>query len=67
MEKIFKLDEDELEKIHIWKKNHTCSYNNDMPTLGEKLTYKFTPTGLGNIIEVKCICGESLDLTEYER
>jgi hypothetical protein len=29
------------------------------------LTYKFTPTGIGDVIEVSCPCGETVDLTDY--
>ena len=35
-------------------------------TLGGRLTWCFTPTGLGTLIEVKCKCGSGIDLSDTE-
>ena len=46
----------------------TC--NGEVPyagAIGGRLTYSFTPTGLGTIVVVKCgLTDEELDLTEYD-
>jgi len=34
--------------------------------IGGAYTFCFTPTGLGDIVVVKCADGTELDLTEYE-
>ena len=31
------------------------------------LTYCFTNTGIGQAIEVRCTCGESINITDYEQ
>jgi len=59
----FKLTEIQQEKFNKW--NHKC--DNDGGAIGGKLQFVFTPTGLGVILNVKCVCGEKLDLTEYEK
>ena len=58
----------ELVKLNKWMKEHdkTCVLKYNQGAIGGRLTYEFTPTGLGVIIKVKCGCGEFVDLTEYE-
>jgi hypothetical protein len=69
---IFELTEDESKKAREFFKNHKCSIGLDeygfkkMGAIGGGETYSFTPTGLGNIIEVKCTCGKKLDLTDTD-
>lgn len=53
--------------------NKSCKYHDDgsqvsnpIGAIGGRLTYCFTPTGLGMITEVKCACGEEINVTEYE-
>lgn len=62
----FTLTEEELKKVSEWRnKGHNCKLTN-VGAIGGKLTYCFTPTGLGVIFEVKCACGEKLNLTNYD-
>ena len=56
---------DDAEKVRHWIKNHKCSIY-DQGTIGGRISYSFTPTGLGPISKVICACGEELDLTNYE-
>ncbi len=70
----FDLTDDEVMKKADWLLAHNpkCRFyddgtqvSNPMGAIGGRLTYQFTPTGLGVIIVVKCACGESVDLTDY--
>jgi len=63
---MFTLDKNKLEQIDAWNKNHNCNMKENIGTIGGRLTYSFTPTGLGEIVTVKCACGEELDLTNSE-
>ncbi len=63
---IFTLSPKEVEKVIDWKANHPCKFVNVTTAIGGKHTYEFTPTGLGTITIVRCSCGSSLNLTEYE-
>lgn len=64
----FHIPLDGINKFNKWNKEHikTCKYYQDSGTIGERLTYEFTPTGIGTIIKIKCACGEEIDLTDYE-
>lgn len=62
----FILTEKQLESFHNFRKNH--NHNNNDSTIGGKFSFIFTPTGLGNIIEIQCnICKEKIDLTDYDK
>jgi hypothetical protein len=52
----------EQENMYKWLDEH----NRVCPFTGEKFTYSFTPTGLGMMIKVKCLCGEEKDVTVYD-
>lgn len=58
---MFELSIIEKEKLNKWiKKHHKKCIN-----LKEgHLTYMFTPMGIGNVIEVQCSCGDSIDVTD---
>ncbi len=60
----FELDSDQKKKYQKWLKRHdkTC-VQKDTTAMGGRLTYRFTPTGLGTITQVHCICGRKVDLT----
>ena len=45
----------------IWK--HLCSVENNQGAIGGRITWSFTPTGLGTICEVSCACGWKKDFT----
>lgn len=62
------LDEKQKIKFAKWKKKHDkkCEYRIKSPTEGGRFTYMFTPTGLGMIIRVRCLCGKEIDLTDSE-
>ena len=58
----FQLTETQEEKLIKW--THQCNKNGG--AIGGKFSFLFVPTTLGTCIEVKCICGEKLNLTESE-
>lgn len=71
----FHMTDDDTRKMADWLIDHNpkCRFyddgtqvSNPMGAIGGRLTYKFTPTGVGLAIVVECACGESVDLTDYE-
>ena len=64
----FKITGTELDKINEFKKKHkeSCVRKQNL-TLGEYWTYSFIPTGLGNVVSIKCnLCGEQEDVTDVD-
>jgi hypothetical protein len=65
----FQITESQRQKIKAWddpKCGHKCICKEGEVSsfIGGRLSYIFTPTGLGEVIEVKCRCGATLDITE---
>jgi len=65
---IFKISDKKWDEYAEWVKTHECSCRKDgiryAGAIGGATTFEFTPTGLGDIVIAKCICGEKIDLTE---
>jgi hypothetical protein len=62
----FTLTDDEILTLREWDRaGHDCTITTE-GAIGDRLTYQFTPTGLGIIKVVKCACGAKLNLTNYE-
>ncbi len=59
---------EKIPELNAWIKEHnkTCEYYKNQGAIGGRLTYTFTPTGLGMIRKVKCTCGEEKDVSNYE-
>jgi hypothetical protein len=62
-ERTFVLSEKQMNKFKEWKKDKGQIYAG---TVGGAYTICFTPTGIGDFVEVKCVDGTKLDLTEYD-
>jgi len=64
----FHIPLDKLPVVNKWLKEHnkTCVHYKNQGAIGGRLTYTFTPTGLGTIRKVKCACGEEKDVSNYE-
>ena len=65
----------EQQSLDEWTRQHNkvCPYYDDgtkpespAGAIGGRLSYQFTPTGLGTAITVKCACGEEENLTDYD-
>ncbi len=60
------LDDDERKKFEDWDRDHKCKLKEDSGAIGGRLTYCFTPTGLGTITVIKCVCGEEINVTDFD-
>lgn len=60
----FEIDEKQIEQFKKWDKKHRKKCSTEAGAIGGRLEYIFTPIGLGMIIEVRCLCGEKIDLTD---
>lgn len=58
----FQLTENQIKKYKEWK-DHCDTYAG---AIGGRHSFVFTPTGLGECVEVRCICGEKINLTEVD-
>jgi len=50
------------QKCYLWQEEHPFASG----AIGGELTYSFTPTGIGIIIEVHCSCGEKTNITNFD-
>ncbi len=67
----FELYGKELEMFNDWDRKHkkVCKLVSDpnfTPAIGGRLTFSFTPTGLGSGVSVKCVCGAEKDCTDID-
>jgi hypothetical protein len=68
----FELSEDRMKLVNTFIKEHECSLERDefgfkkCGPIGGDITYCFTPTSLGNIEVVKCLCGKKINITPFE-
>ena len=62
-DKTFILSANQYKKYDEWRKEKGEVY---VGAIGGAYTFCFTPTGLGDMVVVKCADGTQLDLTEYE-
>ncbi len=58
----FTLTSKQMEKFKDWKKDKKFKAT----ALSEYYTICFTPTGLGDIVVVKCVDGTEINLTDYD-
>ncbi len=61
-EMVFILSPAQVQKFSEWKKDKVLPST----TIGGAYTICFTPTGLGDFVEIRCADGTSLNLTDYE-
>lgn len=67
----FSLSQSEYATYNNWMTQHnqTCKYNYKnsgkiASAIGGRITFLFTPNSLGMCVEVKCACGEKIDVTD---
>lgn len=58
----FILSPAQVQKFKEWSKGKFLPQT----AIGGAYTICFTPTGLGDIVEVRCVDGTSLSLTDYD-
>jgi len=61
----FEINETSWKQYIIWSKEHdkTCPYVKT-GSAGGRISFVFTPNGLGIEISVKCACGKFIDITD---
>ena len=63
----FELTNDEIIKYHKWLIEHNINCPIQYTgAIGGKITFSFTPTGIGCFAKVSCACGEELLLSNVE-
>ena len=55
---LFEATPSQDEEVNNWIKNHNCKVKKT--AIGGRISYVFTPTGLGVLLEVKCLCSKTL-------
>ena len=59
----FELSEKEEKKLNDWLEKHNMKCKLKKKRIPRTLKYCFTPIGIGQIVQVKCSCGKSKDIT----
>lgn len=71
----YQLEGVELQKALAWETEHNkvCPYYDDgtqpaspSGAIGGRLTYSFTPTGIGVAVTIHCACGKEANVTDYD-
>ena len=71
----FEITDENRQEFLKWWNQHSCRYHNPPEgsrpayggAIGGMLTYKFTDTSIGTVINAKCACGEEVCINgEYE-
>ncbi len=64
---IFELDQIQEARARAFAKEHECPLKEGgVGAIGGRISFRFTPTGLGVIENVECACGKTLCLTEID-
>lgn len=58
----FSLSAEQVKKFREWSKEKILPST----AIGGAYTVCFTPTGLGDLVEVRCVDGTKLNLTDYD-
>ena len=63
----FPMTEEEVQKAEKWMKEHDESAHNGKSSgaIGGRYTYEFTPTSIGVFCGLRCSCGASVTLTDF--
>lgn len=64
----FEISKQEKKNYKKWLEDHnkTCKFFGEGgTTAGGRITFKFTPTGIGMGFAVECACGAEQDLTDF--
>ena len=61
---MFEMSDIESDRFYNWYEEHECLLKKDAGAIGGRLTFSFTPTGVGCAIKIACGCGEEIDVTD---
>jgi hypothetical protein len=56
----------EAERARVFRGLHAGKLGRHLDMPAERFTYEVSETGIGAKIVVRCRCGDSLDITDYE-
>jgi len=62
----FPVSKEEDKQIFDWIRNHNIKHSDRGGAIGGKYSYVFTPTSIGIVGEIKCVCGESFCFRELD-
>ena len=67
----FKINENEQAEADKWIGRHECKKSKKSAEINQRVvspvspfSYKFTPTSIGHLVYVVCVCGASHDITD---
>jgi len=70
---VFGLYKEQLEAIKTWQKSHDVEKHMEpgqtrrySGAIGGAYTYEFTRTSIGTCVHVRCVCGEGIDVSDYD-
>ncbi len=61
----YSIPNEKLKELGDWRTDHNCTLESH-GAIGGRITYSFTPTGLGLVTKAECACGAELDLSDYD-
>ncbi len=59
----FVLDEEQVRKANTWAARHKCERRGSYGSAGDKFSFRFAPSSIGDFVSMKCSCGKEVDLT----
>lgn len=62
---MFRVDKEQKKAAREWTKEHLdiCEVGTYIGAIGGRFSYIFTPTSLGVICTVRCVCGDQFDFS----
>lgn len=65
-ETTFILTAEQTQEALVFERYHECKIRQHHGAIGGAITVQFTNTGIGQVQQVVCACGEKVDLTDYD-
>ena len=62
----FSMSDVEQASVEAWVEEHRQTCRPYAGAIGGAISYEFTPTGLGVLVRVKCMCGANSDCTDTD-
>jgi len=68
----FSLTPEQVEKYLAWNEAHKAEcpffdgHTYATGSIGGRVSFEFSSTGLGTVTRAKCSCGKEIDLSDYE-